>query len=42
MNNIKTSPDPYIENETYIPVQLDWSDLNEKIEDILKKLGHFV
>ncbi len=32
---INTSPNIYIENETYIPVKPDWSDLNETIEKIL-------
>lgn len=41
MSNIKTYPNPYIENETYIPVKPDWSDLNEKVEEILGNYDKF-
>ena len=33
---LETYPNPYIENETYIPVKHDWSDLIEVVEDILE------
>ena len=35
MERINTHPNPYIENETYIPVNLDWSNLNETIIKML-------
>jgi len=41
MSRIKTYPNPYIENETYIPVKADWSDLNEKVEEILGNYNNF-
>jgi hypothetical protein len=34
MKNIDTYPNMYIENETYVPVKEDWSDLCEVVEDI--------
>ena len=44
---ITTSPNIYVEGETYIGCKLDWSDLNEKIEYIMdnfnelnEKLNH--
>ena len=35
MDIINTNPNPYIANETYIPVDLDWKNLNETIENVL-------
>ena len=35
MSGIKTFPNPYIENETYVPVEPDWSDIMETIEKVL-------
>ena len=35
MNNIDTYPNPYINDVTYISVKSDWSDLIEKVEDII-------
>lgn len=32
---VDTFPNPYIENETYIPINPDWSDLNKKIKEIV-------
>ena len=34
-SNIKTSPNVYVEGETYIGCKLDWSDLEEKIEFVI-------
>ena len=34
-SRIISKPDVYIENETYIPCKLDFSDLNEKIQYVL-------
>ena len=30
-----TKPDVYVENETYIPCKLDWSDINEKVQYVI-------
>ena len=38
MNMVRTKPNIYIEDETYISVDLDWSNLEEKIN---KVLGNF-
>ena len=38
---VQTCPNPYIENETYISVKPDWSDLNEKIEDIVSNYNNY-
>ena len=38
MNMVKTKPNIYIEDETYISVKSDWSDLEEKTK---KVLGNF-
>jgi hypothetical protein len=35
MDKVKTAPNIYKAMETYIPVKLDWSDLNEKIQFVL-------
>ena len=40
-SKITTFPNPYIENETYIPVLPDWSNLNEVIENILCNYNSF-
>ena len=36
MENIDTYPNVYIENETYVPVKADWSDLNNVVEDVVE------
>ena len=36
MERINTHPNPYIENETYMTVNLDWSNLNETIVKVTK------
>jgi len=36
MSNVITYPNIYIPYETYIPVKLDWSDLNEQIHYVLE------
>ena len=38
MNRVRTKPNIYVEDETYISVDLDWSNLKEKTE---KVLGNF-
>ena len=35
MENVVTTPDYYIENETYIPVDYDWKNLNEVVLETL-------
>ena len=35
MSHIETMPNPFIANETYIPCKHDFSDLEEKVEQIL-------
>jgi hypothetical protein len=35
MNHIWTIPNPYVPNETYIPIKWDWSDIEEKIDYVL-------
>ena len=35
MDKVNTNPNPYIENETYIPVDLDWKNLNEVVTKML-------
>ena len=35
MNMVRTKPNIYIEDETYISVKPDWSDLNEVVEKVL-------
>ena len=45
MERVNTHPNPYIENETYIPVNLDWSNLNEivlKMLDNPNKLSYII
>ena len=45
MDIVTTNPNPYIANETYIPVDLDWADLNEiviKMLDNPNKLSYIV
>ena len=45
MDIVNTNPNPYIANETYIPVDLDWADLNEiviKMLDNPNKLSYIV
>ena len=37
MDIVNTNPNPYIANETYIPVDLDWEDLNETVLKMLDK-----
>jgi hypothetical protein len=38
-DNILTAPNIYVANETYIPCNLDWSDLEEKIDYILSNFN---
>ncbi len=38
-SNIKTAPNMFIEGETYIGCNLDWSDLEEKIEYIINNFS---
>ena len=38
MDKVKTKPNIYIEDETYISVDLNWSNLQEKVK---KVLGNF-
>ena len=35
MSRIDTFPNPYVEDVNYVSVKADWSDLMEKVEDIL-------
>jgi hypothetical protein len=45
MDIVNTNPNPYIANETYIPVDLDCADLNEiviKMLDNPNKLSYIV
>jgi len=45
MERVNTNPNPYIENETYIPVDLDWKNLNEiviKMLDNPNKLSYII
>jgi hypothetical protein len=35
MENVVTTPNYYIENETYIPVDYDWKNLNEVVLETL-------
>ena len=37
MDIVNTHPNPYIPNETYIPVDLDWKELNEVVLKTLDK-----
>ena len=37
MDIVNTNPNPYIPNETYIPVDLDWEELNETVLEMLDK-----
>ena len=37
MDIVSTTPNPYIPDETYIPVDLDWEDLNEIVLKMLDK-----
>ena len=41
MSKINTFPNPYIEDVNYVPVNPDWSDLMDKIEDILSNYGKY-
>jgi len=40
MKKVNTTPNIYLDNETYISVNYDWSDLNEKIDFILSDFNH--
>jgi len=35
MSHLETEPDIFVPNETYVPVQWDWTDLREKLESVL-------
>ena len=39
MSKVVTKPDIYIPMETYVPVNHDWSDLEEKIQFVLDNPG---
>ena len=39
MERVNTHPNSYIENETYIPVNLDWSNLNEVVDYALSNFN---
>lgn len=39
MSHVLTIPNPYVENDTYIPIKWDWSDLEEKIDYVLSNYG---
>ena len=41
MSRVKTFPNPYIEDDTYISVEHDWSNLMEKIETILENYNKY-
>ena len=41
MNMIRTTPNIYIEDETYISVKPDWSDLEEKTKKVLGNFTHY-
>ena len=35
MEKVVTTPNPYITNETYVPIDLDWKNLNEIVKKML-------
>jgi len=37
MDRVQTNPNPYLPNETYIPVDLDWKELNDTVLDMISK-----
>ena len=37
MDRVQTNPNPYLPNETYIPVDLDWKELNDIVLDMISK-----
>ena len=37
MDIVNTNPNPYISNETYIPVDLDWKELNDTVLETINK-----
>ena len=37
MDIVNTNPNPYISNETYIPVDLDWTELNDMVLEMINK-----
>ena len=41
MSKVKTFPNPYIKDDTYISVEHDWSNLMEKIETILENYDKY-
>jgi hypothetical protein len=41
MNMVRTKPNIYIEDETYISVKSDWSDLEEKTKKVLGNFGEY-
>lgn len=40
MSHLETIPNPYIPNQTYIPVKWNFADLNEKIQETLNGFGN--
>ena len=41
MSHILTTPNPYIDNTTYISVKWDYSNLEERVDHILSNFNHF-
>jgi len=41
MNKVRTKPNIYVEDETYISVDLDWLNLKEKIEKVLGNFNNY-
>jgi len=37
MEHLKTYPDIYVKNKTYVPFEWDFRDFNEKIDDLIDK-----
>jgi hypothetical protein len=35
MQHLKTYPDVYVKNKTYVPFEWDFRDFNEKIDDLI-------
>lgn len=42
MSHVDTYPNPFVENETYVPCNHDYSDLQEKIEKILGNYNDYL
>ena len=37
MDRVQTNPNPYLPHETYIPVDLDWKELNDTVLELINK-----